>query len=86
MNEATIEDRANTVVMNEEHKSSSRLASEVSHVQRHESIFRFFSKRRAKSEGVLWPNARARRVRIARPVRAPDRWRDVHLDVSEGEP
>ena len=41
MNEATIEDRANNVVMNEEHKSSSRLASEVSHVQRYESILHF---------------------------------------------
>ena len=41
VNEATIKDRAHTVVMNKEHKSSSRLASEVSYVQRHESVFRF---------------------------------------------
>src|SRR6266702_8394418 len=58
----------------------------MSYVQKHESIFRFFSQRPTKSEGVLWPNARARSVRSIRSGNAPYRRGNEDLDVSQGEP
>jgi hypothetical protein len=49
------------------------------------AIFRFFCRQFAKSE-VLWPDTRAGGFRIVRSVGTPYRWREEHIDISQGQP
>jgi len=49
------------------------------------AIFWFFCRQFAKSE-VLWPDTRAGGFRIVRSVGTPYRWREEHIDISQGQP
>src|SRR6266516_2764258 len=58
-----------------QHIAASFAEEGSAHVQGHESIFRFFGRRRAEGQEVLWPDARAGGLRSAWAAGAAYRWR-----------